>query len=97
MINTDEYLLIQRDKNSFDIARNLRKLRKYIYQREQIPLDYINYPDSILDDLRKLSFLSLRIVSQLEGNVDPKIKQLILPLFEEDDLPFANSEYGDEQ
>lgn len=80
-LNKDEYLLTQRAKSNSDIARSLRKFRRHYYNRSHIPLDILQYPDFLTEDLRNLFNIANRVIAYIEGDADMVVsaQQLELP------------------
>jgi hypothetical protein len=78
--DTTEYLLKQRARNTLDVARSLRKFRRYFHVRDQIPLDAVRFPDTLETDLMNLFHISERVLNQIESeSVMITISQLEIP------------------
>ena len=78
--NTDNYLIRCRGRNNRDMERTLRSFIKKLYTREAIPLDGVIYPDHLINDLRNLGHIAIRLLDQLESHdsAGVQIRQLEL-------------------
>lgn len=79
----DEYLIKQRARNNRDVARTLKKFKRYFIQRAQIPLDDRLHPDPFRNVLLSILSHTDQYIDMLD-NMDIHgipIYQKELPLF----------------
>ncbi len=78
ILNKNDYLVKCRGRNNRDIQRTLRTYIKWLYTREEIPLDEGVYPDFMIDDMRAMGRIASRLLTQLEMQINSgvNIRQL---------------------
>jgi len=69
ILNKNDYLVKCRGRNNRDIQRTLRTYIKWLYTREEIPLDDAMYPDFMIDDMRAMGRIASRLLTQLEMQI----------------------------
>lgn len=78
ILNKNDYLVKCRARNNRDIQRTLRTYIKWLYTREEIPLDEGMYPDFMIEDMRAMGRIASRLLTQLEMQINSgmNIRQL---------------------
>ncbi len=69
ILNKNDYLVKCRGRNNRDIQRTLRTYIKWLYTREEIPLDDAMYPDFLIDDMRAMGRIASRLLTQLDMQI----------------------------
>lgn len=69
ILNKNDYLVKCRGRNNRDIQRTLRTYIKWLYTREEIPLDDAMYPDFMIEDMRAMGRIASRLLTQLEMQI----------------------------
>lgn len=77
ILDKNDYLVKCRGRNNRDIQRTLRTYIKWLYTREEIPLDE-GYPDFMIDDMRAMGRIASRLLTQLDMQINSgmNIRQL---------------------
>lgn len=78
VLDKNDYLMKCRGRNNCDMERTLRTYIKWLCKREEIPLNEDNYPDYMIDDMRAMGRIAMRVLTQLEMQISSgmNIRQL---------------------
>ncbi len=78
ILDKNDYLVKCRGRNNRDMERTLRTYIKWLCTREEIPLDEGIYPDFMIDDMRAMGRIAMRVLTQLEMQINSgmNIRQL---------------------